>query len=201
MSSFNSRILASVSFAAIAIVGFAGPAYAQPQGEVTADEAAQCAELPPEQQAACIAGQAGNEGSPDEAGELATLPPGEQAEQRAEGNTIVVTGSRIRRNEFTSPDPVQIINPELSSQEGKFQTVDMINSSPIAAGSSQITSAISTNFVTNGGEGAQTVSLRGLGAERTLVLLNGRRAGPSGTRGAVTSFDLNTIPASIVSSI
>ena len=55
--------------------------------------------------------------------------------QGAGQGTIVVTGSRIRRSEFTSPDPIQIINPELGRQEGKFQTVELINSSPIAAGS------------------------------------------------------------------
>jgi iron complex outermembrane receptor protein len=193
--------LTTASSFAVALAGFSSSAHAQAQGEVTAGEATQCAELPVEQRAACVQAQAGPEGSPDEAGEAATLPPGEQAEQRAESDTIVVTGSRIRRSEFNSPDPIQIINPELGSQEGKFETVDLINSAPIAAGSVQITSAISTNFVTNGGEGAQTVSLRGLGAERTLVLLNGRRAGPAGIRGAVASFDLNTVPSSIVSSI
>jgi iron complex outermembrane receptor protein len=193
-------LLCSVSATAVA---FATPAFAQtPPGEVTPGEAQQCADLPtPEQQQLCIQGQAGPEGTPEEAGELATLPPPEVAEQAAESETIVVTGSRIRRSEFTSPDPIQVINPELGAQEGKLQTVDLINTTPIAAGSVQITSAISTNFVTNGGEGAQTVSLRGLGAERTLVLLNGRRAGPAGVRGAVTSFDLNTIPSSIVNSI
>src|SRR3546814_19591600 len=49
--------------------------------------------------------------------------------------------------------------------------------------------------------GAQTIDLRGLGANRTLVLLNGRRAGPAGTRGGVSSFDLNVLPASIASSV
>ena len=198
-------LLCSVSATAVA---FAAPAFAQTvpveqaPGEVTPSEVQQCADLPtPEQQALCVQGQAGPEGSPEEAGELAILPPTEQAEQQSEGDAIVVTGSRIRRSDFTSPDPIQIINPELGAQEGKLQTAELINTTPIAAGSVQITSAISTNFVTNGGEGAQTVSLRGLGAERTLVLLNGRRAGPAGVRGAVTSFDLNTIPSSIVSSI
>ena len=52
--------------------------------------------------------------------------------------------------------------------------------------------------MTNGGAGTETISLRGLGAERTLVLLNGRRAGPAGTRGAVSAFDLNVMPSSIV---
>ena len=62
----------------------------------------------------------------------------------------------------------------MSKREGKLDTADMLQSSPIAAGSTQITSAISSNFVTDGGPGAQTINLRGLGANRTLVLLNGR---------------------------
>lgn len=111
---------------------------------------------------------------------------------------ITVTGSRIRRTEFSSPAPIQIIDPELEQRKGVANTAELVLSSPLAAGSSQVTAAISSNFVTNGGPGAQTVSLRGLGAERTLVLLNGRRAGPAGVRGAVASFDLNVLPQSIV---
>ena len=80
----------------------------------------------------------------------------------------------------------------LSAREGKLDTASTLQSSPIAAGSTQITAAISSNFVTNGGPGAQTIDLRGLGANRTLVLLNGRRAGPAGTRGGVSSFDLTS---------
>lgn len=123
------------------------------------------------------------------------------AETSEEGDDIVVTGSRIRKTEFNSPDPIQIINPEIGAQQGQNQIAELLQSSPIAQGSTQITSSISTNFVTNGGADAQTVSLRGLGAERTLVLLNGRRAGPAGVRGAVASFDLNVLPQSIVRQI
>jgi iron complex outermembrane recepter protein len=126
------------------------------------------------------------------------LPPEVAPAATATGDTIVVTGSRIRQTEFTSPDPVTSIDPETSQREGKFDTAEMLQSSPIAAGSTQITSAISSNFVTDGGPGAQTIDLRGLGANRTLVLLNGRRAGPAGTRGGVSSFDLNVLPQSIV---
>lgn len=115
---------------------------------------------------------------------------------------VVVTGSRIRTvTPFNSPDPISIIDPEISIREGKSDVASMLQSSPIAAGSTQITSAISSNFVTNGGPGAQTIDLRGLGANRTLVLLNGRRAGPAGTRGGVSSFDLNVLPQSIVNNI
>ncbi|MGV3457613.1 TonB-dependent receptor domain-containing protein [Sphingomonas sp.] len=123
------------------------------------------------------------------------------AQAPAEGE-VVVTGSRIRAvTPFNSPDPISIIDPEISIREGKSDVASMLQSSPVAAGSTQITSAISSNFVTNGGPGAQTIDLRGLGANRTLVLLNGRRAGPAGTRGGVSSFDLNVLPQSIVSNI
>jgi iron complex outermembrane receptor protein len=113
-------------------------------------------------------------------------------------NAIVVTGSRIRKSEFNSPDPIQVISPDIGQKQGQNQLVDLLQSSPIAQGSVQITSSISNGFVTNGGADAQTISLRGLGAERTLVLLNGRRAGPAGVRGAVSSFDLNVLPLSVV---
>ena len=133
----------------------------------------------------------------------------EQGENSPEGattetddSTIVVTGTRIRgRPEFTSPDPVTLIDPEVAKKAGKFDTAEMLQSSPIAAGSTQITAAISSNFVTQGGQGTQTIDLRGLGPNRTLVLLNGRRAGPAGTRGAVAAFDLNVLPQSVISRV
>ena len=128
-------------------------------------------------------------------------PPTATKIEPPQADDIVVTGSRIRRTEATSASPLQIIDPAIGQRQGQLDTAELINSSPIVAGSSQVTSAISTNAITNGGPGASTVSLRGLGAERTLVLLNSRRAGPAGTRGAVAAFDLNVLPQSIVKSI
>ena len=116
-------------------------------------------------------------------------------------DTIFVTGSRIRRDEFTAPAPLTVIDPEIAARQGLLSTGDIVQGSPIAAGSSQVTAALSSQFLVNGGQGVQTVSLRGLGAERTLVMLNGRRAGPAGTRGTVSAFDLNVLPYSIVESI
>lgn len=114
---------------------------------------------------------------------------------------IIVTGSRIKRSAFNSASPIAVIDPDVAQKRGVFDTAEMLQSSPIASGSAQVTSAISSNFVTDGGPGASTISLRGLGATRTLVLLNGRRAGPAGTRGAVSSFDLNVLPQSIIQQI
>lgn len=128
------------------------------------------------------------------------LPQNEDTTEEEGG--IVVTGSRIKGEDtFTSSSPISIIDPELGQKQGQNSVAELVQSSPIASGSSQVTAAISSAFVTNGGAGTETISLRGLGAERTLVLLNGRRAGPAGTRGAVAAFDLNVLPSSIVKQI
>jgi iron complex outermembrane receptor protein len=122
--------------------------------------------------------------------------PEEAGEEASQLGDVVVTGSRIPQNEFTSPLPVQVLTTERASQRGLNDVGGLLQGSTVAAGSPQINSTISSAFVTDGGPGASTVSLRGLGANRTLVLLNGRRAGPAGTRGGVSAFDLNVLPQS-----
>src|SRR5690606_4432324 len=72
---------------------------------------------------------------------------------------------------------------------------EFLQKSSVAAGSTQINNQFG-GFVVEGGTGVQTLSLRGLGANRTLVLLDGQRPGPAGTRGQVGAFDLNVIPSS-----
>jgi iron complex outermembrane receptor protein len=141
-------------------------------------------------------------GQETEVPEPVSAVSGEDLEGADEEGTILVTGSRIRRSEVNSASPLQIIDPVISRRSGLNETAEIIQNSSIASGSSQINSAISVNAQgVNGGPGAQTVSLRGLGAERTLVLLNSRRAGPSGTRGGVSSFDLGVLPAAIIESV
>jgi iron complex outermembrane recepter protein len=111
---------------------------------------------------------------------------------------IVITGSRIRTGGFDEARPVDIISAESAVSQGLGDIGALLRNSTIASGSNQVTSATSTAFVQDGGTGAETLSLRGLGASRTLVLLNGRRAGPAGTRGAVSAFDLNVLPLSVI---
>tara|TARA_R100001129_G_scaffold3196_2_gene3209 strand:+ start:2753 stop:5749 length:2997 start_codon:yes stop_codon:yes gene_type:complete len=111
---------------------------------------------------------------------------------------IQVTGSRIRTDAFANETPVDIISIEEAEQQGLNTLGELLRTSTVAAGSSQITAAFATGYVVNGGAGAETISMRGLGANRTLVLLNGRRAGPAGTRGAVSAFDMNALPISAI---
>jgi len=113
---------------------------------------------------------------------------------------IVATGSRIRKDTFTSAAPMDVILTDLAAARGINDVASLLQTTTVAAGAPQVTSAISAagpNPV-NGGLGTSTISLRGLGANRTLVLLNGRRTGPSGVGGSVSSFDLNAIPLSAV---
>ena len=106
---------------------------------------------------------------------------------------IVVTGSRISKDTFNSVSPVQVISREETTIAGFNSTAGVLQSTAVTGGSEQINNAYG-GFVVNGGPGVNTLSLRGLGATRTLLLLNGRRISPSGSRGAVGSADLNVLP-------
>ena len=112
--------------------------------------------------------------------------------------TVIVTGTRIRHEGYESAQPMDVVLPSTAALQGFGDVTRLLQTSTIASGSPQVTAALSTAFVQNGGTGVQTLSLRGLGANRTLVLLNGRRAGPAGVRGGVSSFDFNVLPLSVI---
>lgn len=114
------------------------------------------------------------------------------------GNDIVVTGSRLRRpNEFNGLEPLEVITKGEITQQGFGSVADALQSSSVTAGAGQINNFFG-GFVTAGGTGANTLGLRGLGPARTLILLNGRRLAPAGTRGNVLAADLNVLPTSVV---
>ncbi|MGH8224039.1 MAG: TonB-dependent receptor plug domain-containing protein, partial [Woeseiaceae bacterium] len=111
---------------------------------------------------------------------------------------VIVTGSRIRRDTFSSAAPMEVVLTEAAAPRGITDVASLLQTTTVAAGSPQVTAASSSVFVENGGLGASTLSIRGLGPNRTLILLNGRRAGPSGVQGGVSSFDLNAIPMTAI---
>lgn len=120
----------------------------------------------------------------------------EEAQESVE--KISVVGSRIRNDGFDRALPVEVILADSAISQGIGDVSELLRSSTVAAGSPQATAALSTALIQEGGPGAETISLRGLGANRTLVLLNGRRIGPAGVRGQVSSFDFNVLPLSAV---
>jgi iron complex outermembrane receptor protein len=128
----------------------------------------------------------------------AATPTAPEAAPADTSTEIVVTGSRIRKSEFNSAAPVQVITAEKSSMSGMIDAAQILQSSSIASGSGQINNTF-TGYIVDGGDGINTLSLRGLGAQRTLVLINGRRMPPAGVGGTVGPVDLNFIPQSMVS--
>lgn len=101
--------------------------------------------------------------------------------------TIVVTGSRIRRVDLETSSPVFVIDKSAIEKTGKLTIGDLLQEAPSIAGAA-------TNPAVNngGGSGAATVSLRGLGSARTLLLVNGQR---------VFYNDVNSIPINMVERI
>lgn len=101
---------------------------------------------------------------------------------------IVVTGSRIARRDFTAPSPIHTIDRETILTSPQPTLEDTLNKMP------QITPDFG-RASNNPGNGQANLNLRGLGAVRTLVMLNGRRLAPSGIG---SSVDVNNLPQALI---
>lgn len=130
-----------------------------------------------------------------------TVQPPEPEPEEAR-DRVTVTGSRIVQDSYNSASAMTVVTTEQAAVEGIVDIASLLQNSVAAAGSAQTTAAVSSALASpEGGLGTQTISLRGLGANRTLVLMNGRRAGPAGVGGSVGPFDLNVVPLSAVSRV
>lgn len=123
----------------------------------------------------------------------------EADEDEEEADAVVVTGSRLKKDTFNSTAPIQVITSENAAEEGLFTAVNILQSNAAASGQ-QIDSTFQ-GFVLDNGPGSETINLRGLGANRTLVLLNSRRIGPSGAEGSPTQPSINLIPSTMIDRI
>ncbi|HEY0147828.1 MAG TPA: TonB-dependent receptor [Allosphingosinicella sp.] len=108
-----------------------------------------------------------------------------------ESGEIVVTGSRIARRDLTSSSPLAVVQDEEFTLSGAVNVEQVINTLPqVVPGA--------TAFSNNPGGGVATLNLRGLGSQRNLVLVNGRRYI---FFDASQVTDLNTIPQFLISSV
>lgn len=135
--------------------------------------------------------------SPPATPPAAKAPAAPAAKSASDVGEVVVTGSRIRHTTFNSPAPISVITTSDAKDEGLLTVSEMLQKTTAAAGSVQLNQQFS-GYVVNGGPGIDTVSLRGLGDVRTLVLLNGRRLNPDGVGGTVAAADLNIIPQNMI---
>ena len=125
---------------------------------------------------------------------MMAVPAHAQVELDGEGidDEIVVTGSRIQRSQdFVANSPVATVEEVQFERTGTINTEQLLNVVP------QTVPGL-TRTSNNPGNGTASVDLRGLGSNRTLVLVNGRRAQPTGAGGVV---DINTIPPSLIESV
>ncbi len=124
----------------------------------------------------------------------------EEDEEDPEAKRVTVTGSRIKRLDVETPNPVVVITREDFEATG-FSTVgDALRALPYNTGQSLVAEDSGTSFT----PGVSSINLRGLGNNNTLVLINDRRSAPfgaSGFNGFQTVFDFNSVPASAIDSI
>jgi outer membrane receptor protein involved in Fe transport len=106
---------------------------------------------------------------------------------------VVVTGSRIQSPNVAAMSPITTVTSTDILQTGLTRTEDILNNLPMVFAGQNST-------VSNGADGTATVNLRGLGPQRTLVLVNGRRLGP-GTGDGRNFSDINQVPAALIDRI
>jgi iron complex outermembrane receptor protein len=123
----------------------------------------------------------------------ASLAPSANAQDALE--EVLVTGSRIVQRDFEANSPLVTVESDLFENSSTIAVETVLNQLP------QFVPAV-TQFVTGEVQnsptvsaGANTISLRGMGANRTLVLLDGRRAQPVN---ALLTVDTNTIPSAAI---
>jgi len=106
---------------------------------------------------------------------------------------VVVTGSRIAVPNATSISPVTFVSAQDFQQTGVTKVEDLLNQLPQVF-------ADQAGTASNGADGTADIDLRGLGAKRTLVLVDGDRLGP-GSPVTGAQSDINMIPAELISSV
>lgn len=118
-----------------------------------------------------------------------------QDADQVEEDTIIVTGSRIARDpNLSEPLPIQSLNSDAIRFSGETDLTEVINDIPALL--TTTTAAGSIDGIFAGAVGGSTLNLRGLGEERTLTLVNGRRH-VGGVAGSAT-VDINSIPSALV---
>lgn len=111
---------------------------------------------------------------------------------------VVVTGSRISRTDVETASPITVLSRDDLEKSGQQNLAEIIRNIS-AEGQGSLPAAFTAGFAS----GASAISLRGLGVNSTLVLVNGRRMAPYGLAddGVRVFTDLNSLPLEAVERI
>lgn len=121
----------------------------------------------------------------------ATAMPAFAQDDEEADDEIIVSGTRLQRDDLAAPSPVNTITSEQLVLTNTVNSEQFLNTLPQVIPSVDQTS-------NNPGNGTAAVDLRGLGTNRTLVLVDGKRYVPNGPGSTV---DLNNIPTALVERI
>jgi outer membrane receptor protein involved in Fe transport len=110
--------------------------------------------------------------------------------------TVVVSASRISLAGYQAPTPVLEIGRDQIEREARMDIGDLIRQQPSVGASASLNNGTNSTNVSQGDAGLDTVSLRNLGASRTLVLFDGQRVVSSNLLNG--GVDLATLPATLV---
>jgi iron complex outermembrane recepter protein len=127
-------------------------------------------------------------------------PAGERDATTGPTEEVIVTGTRIISPNMTSTSPIQVVTSQEIQQQGRADIADVIAQLPQNFASTQGQGFSNRTSGLNSAGGVTTADLRGLGPQRTLVLVNGRRLGP-GTPNTIVQApapDLSQIPMALV---
>ena len=118
--------------------------------------------------------------------------------QTATTEKTVITGSNIKRVDAESSQPVTVISREEIDRSGASSVEQLLQTISSANNNGNLVASAASGATTGG---ISTASLRGLGSQRTLVLINGRRATAYGTITDSVSVDVNSIPLAAIDRI
>ncbi|GAY20396.1 TonB-dependent receptor domain-containing protein [Sphingobium fuliginis] len=171
LASSGIRLMSSASFAALIAVASPTTAFAQvsPVGE-TANADSQAAPTTDSRN-----------------------PPATAESDGAAADVITVTGTRVVRDGYKAPTPTSVIGAEEIANKAATNIADFVNVLPSLSGSTSPRANVGS--VSAGQVGINALNLRNLGANRTLILLDGQRVAASTLSGLV---DINTIPQALV---
>lgn len=170
------RFLAKASSAAI-LIGLTYPVHAQSTGPVGTPST--------------------NEQATSESRPVASPKPDDEPQAPRDAEDIVVTGSRIQRADYVAESPIVSIGQNTIQNNGTPALDQALDTLPQFTGSATGQSPTATTGQARSA-GRATANLRGLGAPRTLVLLDGRRLQPSDPFNVV---DLNVLPSSLIQTV
>ncbi len=184
MTTIRTRLLATSMITGLVLV--AAPAGAAFAADATAD-------------ASPMATMDASAASPASAPVLQLRAAADATAESATTGEIVVTGSRIPQPNLTSVSPIQAVGHQDFQLTGKTDVIDLLNTLPSNFQNNTTDFSNTTNPLTSPG-GITTADLRGLGPQRTLVLVNSRRLGigDPNTGNPNPAPDLDQIPVALI---